>query len=325
MNKKLTVIAVVAIALMLAGITWAVVRLYGDDKPKAPVSNTEYPLLRAVPADAAAVFCFDGSARARQVLSDSTGVLQAFLSPENPDLMRFMAKAGEKRMAVSLHNTGSLVPLVITELASADSTLTAPFIALAGTAGLKTTWRDGLLLASGSETLLNASVRSLDEGICILEAPGLTDLTGRIGGAAVAFLSARQTPKLLQVWSTARVRQQTDLIRTLADWMAFDLAAADEKHIVLAGSSACPEKATSFLTAFRGYKMPAASFAEVLPYFVDYAVSIPLGDVTSYLERYRGFLDAKGRLGNYNKTLKDKAGREMAPEQWTESGRISSS
>ena len=85
MNKKLTVIAVVAIALMLAGITWAVVRLYGDDKPKAPVSNTEYPLLRAVPADAAAVFCFDGSARARQVLADSTGVLQAFLSPENPD------------------------------------------------------------------------------------------------------------------------------------------------------------------------------------------------------------------------------------------------
>ena len=316
MNKKLTVIAVVAIALMLAGITWAVVRLYGDDKPKAPVSNTEYPLLRAVPADAAAVFCFDGSARARQVLADSTGVLQAFLAPESPDLMRYMAQAGENRMVVSLHNTGSLIPLVATELASADSTLTAPFIALAEKAGLKTTYQDGLLLASGSETLLNASVRSLDEGICILEAPGLTDLTGRVGGAAVAFLSARQAPKLLQVWSTARVRQQTDLIRTLADWMAFDLAAADEKHIVLAGSSACPEKATSFLTAFRGYKMPAASFADVLPYFADYAVSIPMGDVASYLEHYRGFLDAKGRLNNYNKTLKDKAGREMAPEQW---------
>ena len=316
MNKKLTIISISAIALMLAGIAWAVVRLYGNDKPRKQASSTEYPLLRAVPADAAAVFCFDGSSKAQQVLADSTGVLRAFLAPENPDLMRYLAKAGENRMVVSLHNTGSLIPLVATELVSADSTLTAPFLALAEKAGLKTAYQDGLLLASGSETLLNSSCRHLDEGICILEAPGLSDLTGRMGGSAVAFLSARQTPKLLQVWSTARVRQQTDFVRTLADWTAFDLAAADEKHIILAGSSACPEKATSFLTAFRGYKMSAPTFADVLPYFADYAVSIPMGDVTTYLERYRSFLDAKGKLVNYNKTLKDKAGRDMAPEQW---------
>ena len=316
MNRKSTIIAIVAIALMLAGIAWAVSRLYREDKPRQASANTEYPLLRAVPADAAAVFCFDGSAKAQSVLADSVGVLKAFLAPDDPTLTAFLAKAGESRMLVSLHNSGSLVPLVATELPSADSTLLAPYEALALKAGLKTAYQDGLLLASRSETLLNSSRRHLDEGLCILEAPGLEDLTGRIGGAAVAFLSARQTSKLLQTWSTARIRQYTDFVRTMADWTAFELAEADDKHLFLKGTSACPDKATSFLTAFRGLKMPAASFGDALPYFADYAISIPVGDVSSYLERYRSFLDAKGKLNPYDKALKDKAGRPVAPEQW---------
>jgi hypothetical protein len=316
MNKKLTIIAVVAIALMLAGIAWAVIRLYGNVAPKHQAESTEYPLLRAVPADAAAVFCFDGTDKARGVLSDSTGVLRAFLAPDDATLTDYLAKAGEGRMVVSLHNSGSLVPLVAAEVASADSTLLAPYEALAAKAGLKTAFQDGLILASRSETLLNSSRRHLDEGICILEAPGLSELTGRIGGAAVAFLSARQAPKLLQSWSTARIRRHTDFVRTLADWTAFELVSADEKHIVLRGTSALPEKGTSFLRAFRGLKMPAASFGEALPYFADYAISIPVGDVTSYLERYRTYQDAKGKLNPYNKALKDKSGREMGPEQW---------
>ena len=316
MNRKGTIIAVVAIALMLAGIAWAVTRLYREDKPTQAASNTEYPLLRAVPADAAAVFCFDGSAKARAVLADSTGVLRAFLAPDDPTLTAYLVQAGEGRMLVSLHNSGSLVPLVAAEVASNDSTLLAPYEALAAKAGLKTAFQDGLILASRSETLLNSARRHLDEGICILEAPGLSELTGRIGGSAVAYLSALQSPKLLQSWSTARIRRHTDFVRTLADWTAFELVSADDKHIVLKGTSALPEKGTSFLAALRGLKMPTASFGDALPYFADYALSIPVGDVSSYLERYRAFQDAKGKLNPYNKALKEKAGREMAPEQW---------
>jgi hypothetical protein len=301
---------------MLSGIAWAVSRLYRDDKPKQTAADTEYPLLRAVPADAAAVFCFDGSAKARAVLADSTGVLRAFLAPGDPALTAYLTKAGERRMVVSLHNSGSLVPLVAAEVASADSTVLAPYEALAVKAGLKTAFQDGLLLASRSETLLNSARRHLDEGICILEAPGLSDLTGRIGGAAVVFLSARQTPKILQTWSTARIRQHTDFVRNLTDWTAFELAAADGKHFLLKGTSACPEKGTSLLTAFRGFKMPVASFGDALPYFADYAFSIPVGDVSAYLDRYRSFQDANGQLTSYEKALKEKAGRDMAPEQW---------
>ena len=41
MNRKGTIIAVVAIALMLAGIAWAVSRLYRDEKPRQAAVNTE--------------------------------------------------------------------------------------------------------------------------------------------------------------------------------------------------------------------------------------------------------------------------------------------
>ncbi|MBQ9193524.1 MAG: hypothetical protein IJ156_07380 [Bacteroidales bacterium] len=318
MNKKLTVISVAVIALMLAGIAWAVARLYSDDKPKQAATRTEYPLLRAVPADAAAVFCFDGSSKARRILADSTGVLRSFLAPDSPALMDYLARAGEHRMLVSLHNSGSLVPLVAMELKQFDSTALAPYAALAEKAGLKTTVQDGLLLASRSETLLNSSCRHLDEGICILEAPGLPELTARTGGSAVVFLSSRQVPKILQVWSTARVRKQTDFIRTLADWTAFEITEADDRHIVLKGSAESPEKTTGFLSAFAGFSTPAASFAEVLPYYTDYAVSLPLGSIDAYLEHYRHFKDAKGKLQAYDKALKSKSGREMTPEQWAQ-------
>ena len=318
MNRKLTVIAVAAIALMLAGIAWAVTRLYSGEKPRQVAGKTEYPLLRAVPADAAAVFCFDGSSRARGILADSTGVLRSFLCPSDAAFQAYLNKAGEHRMLISLHNSGSLVPLVVTELKQFDSTAVAPYTALAENAGLKTTVQDGLLLASRSETLLNASCRHLDEGICILEAPGLQELSARMGGAAVAFLSSRQVPKILQVWSTARVRKQTDFIRTLADWTALEIAEADDKHIVLQGSAESPEKTTGFLSSFAGFSAPAATFAEALPYFADYAFSIPVGDIDKYLGHYRRFKDAKGKLTSYDKALKAREGREMSPEQWAQ-------
>ncbi len=316
MNKKLTIIAIVALALMLSGIAWAVVRLYRTDTPKQTVSSAEFPLLKAVPADAAAVFCFDGSSKAQHVLADSAGVLRPFLAPESPALMDYLARAGESPMVVSLHNSGSLVPLVAVRPAQLDSAGLAPLEALAGKAGLRTAVQDGLFVASPSETILNASIRHLNDGMCILEAPGLTELTARSGGPAVVFLSSRQTPKLLQMWSTARVRQHTDFVRSLTDWTALQLAEVDERHILLRGSASCPEKNTSFLTAFRGFKTGDATFPEALPYFTDYAVSFPVGDFAAFLECYRNFQDAKGKLTPYNKTLKDRAGRDLSPEQW---------
>lgn len=95
MNRRTTIIAITAIALMLSGIVFAVSRLYGTDKPAAAgrqaAESGEWSLLRAVPSDAAVIFCFDGSRQSRRVVADSTGILQAFLAPENRAVMDFLS------------------------------------------------------------------------------------------------------------------------------------------------------------------------------------------------------------------------------------------
>ena len=154
-------------------------------------------------------------------------------------------------MVVSLHNSGSLVPLVASELSLADSTSLAPLGSLAGAAGLKTAAQDGLFLASTSETLLNAARRALDEGICILEAPGLPELTGRIGGSAVAFLSARQTPKILQVWSTARIRRYAVLRPARAATGSKEARVAESAKAISEATSGTSEPLLCSETAIR--------------------------------------------------------------------------
>ena len=318
MSKRWTIIAVTVLALMLAGIALAVSRLYRSETSVRPARTSEasFPLLQAVPSDAAAVFCFDGSRTARQVLADSTGLLRAVLAPEDPALYSFITLAGERPMAVSLHNSGSLVPLVVAQVSSADSVSLAPLSVSAGKAGLKSAVQDGLFLASRSETLVQSSRRHLNDRMSVLSSAGLSALSGQVGGAASFFVCHQQAPKLLQVFSTAKVRQRTDFVRTLAQWSGFQIVEANDRQVVMKGTAALPEAASSFFYAMQGTRTGNSAFAEALPYFTDYAVSLPVGDIDSYLDHFADYQDGKGRLTRYESALKSRAGRPLSPSEW---------
>ena len=66
MGKRTSIIALSVLALLLAGIILAVVRLYqpvtGQERPHAAPAG--WSILKAIPSDAAAVLVFDGSSRA---------------------------------------------------------------------------------------------------------------------------------------------------------------------------------------------------------------------------------------------------------------------
>ena len=125
MGKRATLITVTAIALLLAGIALAVVRLYRTtpDTPGATAAPAGWSVLKAIPSDAVAVFTFDGSSKAAKVLADSTGILQGIIAPDNKAFMTCLQALGRQRLAVSLHNSGALVPLIAAELPQPDSTL----------------------------------------------------------------------------------------------------------------------------------------------------------------------------------------------------------
>lgn len=123
MAKRSTIAAIVIVAVLLAGIAIAVTKLYTQAPEEETVVSAPsgWTILRAVPSDAAAVLVFDGSAKAAKVLADSTGLLQGIVAPGNDAFMAFLQSLGRRKMAVSLHNSGTLVPLVAAQIQPTDT------------------------------------------------------------------------------------------------------------------------------------------------------------------------------------------------------------
>ena len=319
MGKRATIIVVTVLAVMLAGIAFAVSRLYRNPSPEQSGTvqiAASWSVLTAVPSDAVAVMVFDGSKAAAKVLADSTGLLQAFLAPGNSAFMAYLRKMDRERMAVSLHNSGSLVPLVAAELRQADSASLASLQAAAAKAGLRTAVSGGFLLASRSETYLNASARHLEEGMSVLSTDRLGDLVNAVSGAAVAFVSHAHAAKVMQVYTSARMRQKATFVKNLTPWSAYSLQEADQDHLVIKGMALPGESASSWFLSYEGLPAQEALFPEVLPYFTATAVSIPVADMDAFLESCRRYQDGNGRLTRYNSALKARSGRPMSPEEW---------
>ena len=315
MGKRSTVVAVVALALLLSGIVLAVVRLYrtapGEVSTTAP-APAGWSVLKAIPSDANAVMVFDGSSKAARLMADSTGFVQGFLAPGNKDFMNFLSSLGRKRVAVSLHNSGSLVPLVAAEAVPADSIV----LVLAAKAGLKTLEKDGFLLASRSETFINAAVRHMDEETSILGVRHLQDLVRGISGPAVIFLSHAQAGKLVQTYGGTAYRPYTTFVKDLTAWSAWSFQEADKDHIMLKGSALPGEAPGSYFRAYENTPVARPEFPDVLPYYTRTVISIPVTDADALLASRRSFEDGCGRLARYNKAIKSKEGRPLTPEAW---------
>ena len=313
MAKRSTIAAVVLVAVLLAGIAIAVTKLYTqvpEEETVAP-APTGWNILRAVPSDAAAVLVFDGSAKAAKVLADSTGLLQGIVAPGNSAFMAFLQSLGRRRMAVSLHNSGTLVPLVAAQIQPTDTLAKQ----LAAKAGLKTLEKEGYLLASRSETFVNAGARHLEEGLSILGTRHLQDLVSKVSGQAVVLVSHAHAPKLLQTYAGKDYRKDF-FVKDLTAWSAWTIQDVDKDKIALKGLALPGEAPASFFGAFKGTSAQVAEFPEAVPYYTATAVAVPIPDVDTYLNSRRKQEDGEGHLGQFNKALKAKAGRSLSPEEW---------
>lgn len=316
MGKRFTIVAVVAVAILLAGIAFAVSRLYG---PVRDSSREEAPagwsVLQAVPSDATAVLVFDGSARAARLAADSTGIIRSLIAPGNPALMRFVQALGQRRCAVALLSSGSLVPLVVAQVQPADSLLAAP----AAAAGLRLQQKDGFLMACRSETFLHSSQRHLEEGTSVLGTRNLQALVAKVSGPAVLLLSHSHAPKLVDVYGATRMRRRASLVKDLTAWSAWSIQEPGSEQMSVKVTALPGEAAGSWLAAFGGVAAPQGTFPEALPYFTSSALCLPIASLDDILAARRLFEDGNGRLPAFNKALRTRAGRELTPEQWLRS------
>lgn len=304
MNKHLTAILVAVLALMLAGIVFAVTKLYkrDSDQPSKPLASN-YPLLRAVPMDAVAVFSFDGSRVSKRVLADSSAVLSSLVPKE---VFPLVQQCSDKPVAVSLHNSGMLVPLVVIAVSPEDSISVGK---------LKSAQKDGLLLVSPSETLLGASVRHLDEGMSILGSEGLPYLCSKMKGGPTLFLSCAQASKLLQMYAAPVLRSKSSFVKNTAEWAALNLD-ADDKSLSMKGMTSPAPSHQSALSAFAALPQRSAQAPEILPYDVCSAIFMPFGDIRTFLDARRDFEDAWGRVKAFDKDVNSAKGELESPADW---------
>jgi hypothetical protein len=316
MGNKSTWIAIVAAAVLIAGIAFAVTRLYGTGGAKKADKATpaEWEILRAVPSDAVAVMVFDGSRAAKKVIADSTGLLKPFLASDNPALMGYLEQSGKYCTAVALMTSGALVPLVITQTNKADSASIADLAQAAAKAGLKTAVKENFLIASRSETFLGSSSRHIEEGSSILGARNLKELTQSVKGPAVAFLNHSHAGKLLQVYSTPPVRKQSAFVKDLTAWSAWSVQDLEKDHIVLEGTALKGEAAASWFAAYQGAPAEQVEFPEALPYHASEVISVPITE--NFITSRKAFEDGRGRLSKVEKALKDKGKRDLTPAEW---------
>lgn len=316
MGNKSTWIAIVAAAVLIAGIAFAVTRLYGTGGAKKADKATpaEWEILRAVPSDAVAVMVFDGSRAAKKVIADSTGLLKPVLAADNPALMGYLNQSGKYRTAVALMTSGALVPLVITQTNKADSASVADLAQAAAKAGLKTAVKENFLIASRSETFLGSSSRHIEEGSSVLGVRNLKELTQNVKGPAVAFLNHSHAGKLLQVYSTPSVRKQSAFVKDLTAWSAWSVQDLEKDHIVLEGTALKGEAAASWFAAYQGAPAEQVEFPEALPYHASEVISVPITE--NFITSRKAFEDGRGRLSKVEKALKDKGKRELTPAEW---------
>ena len=314
MGKRTTVVAVAALALLLAGITLAVIRLYKPAGPHAAEKKVEasWHILSAIPSDAAAVLVFDGSSKAANLLADSTGFLQGLLAPGNPAFIDYLSALGRRRVAVSLHNSGSLVPLVAAETDASDSTLQQ----LAARAGLKLMRTGGCLLASRSETFLNAGARQLEEGHSILGTRHLEDLVSHVSGPEVILVAHSHAPKLLQMYAGKAYQPYATFVKNLTAWSAWSVQTVSKDKLVITGRSLPGDGVTSYFKAFSGTPAQQPEFPQVLPYFTATAVSVPVADMEDFLSARRQQEDGDGHMVAFNKALKARNGQPLTVEEW---------
>ena len=344
MSKKTLITLIVVAALFLLGIAAGVIFLYKGNpgrggSPSAGRVNVDvqFPLLKAVPSDAVAILCLGDTKDGTTLLTDPTKAFTALVSDGRKDSCATfvhklaadvesgrLAALRPEPMALSLHYSGTLAPLLVLGMPAAvsDSTDMVVHIRnLADECGLTSAFRvsdgSGMLLVSASETLVNSSLRHQDGGLSILTNKDFSACLAGAEGRDVLFLSNVNSGKLLPGFFQRAVSRRSDFFKTVASWTVMSLTTVNEKTFSAKGFLSSGRGSDTFAGVFASARMETPGFAKAVPSGTVFALSIPMADQADYLEAYRKYLDACSKLGP-NESAVSRLGRSAGrnPNDW---------
>lgn len=342
MNKNTLITLICVAAVLVAGIVAGVVFLYrdGGSTSASPKINAaeQLPLLQAVPSDAAAVFCAGSLKDGAALMLDDTKAFRALVYDSRSDAAGSFFKAvadgldgGELSslksmpMAVSLHYSGSLVPLVAIGAPREANDSTAQVVTLrsaAQEAGLASGFYGSddlsVVLVSSSETLVSSSLRHLKEGLSIMSNKDFVSCLQGVESKSVLFLSHSYASKLLPAFFLKPVTRHSDFIKDIASWTAVSLMSWDDSSLSAKGSFSAGRNEDAFYKVFEDQPLETPSFSKVVPSGTVFAVTLPIYDQAGYLASYGKYLDARTRLASrQNRLTALKRSTGVGPEDWS--------
>lgn len=345
MNKR-TLITLISIAgVLILGIVVGVLVLYHGSAEKTvsldSVDLENFPVLQAVPSDAAAILCLDGLKDGLALVMDDSKAFSALVSDR---YVRFfeslqssikegsLASLRSTPMAVSLHYSGSIVPMVEIYVPMGEGTAYSQQVVDIRTAaegeGLAAGFREsetyGIVLVSSSETLVNTSLRYQNAGASIIAGKDFAHAVKAASGKNVFFISNAYSTKLLQFFFTRQVSRSGSFLKNLSSWTVLNIDTCDDDRFTAKGSFAYGSGGDWFTQIMSSQQPSAPSFQKIVPSETVFCVSIPLNNNQSYISAYRRYLDDISELGGLmarSAELKKSAG--IDPSDWAKSVSVS--
>jgi hypothetical protein len=346
MNRKTLIILITAIVILVAGIAVAVVKLFSspsDDRSSSDEASvaSEYELLSAVPADAASILYTGKLEDALSMVTDTTKVFGALFCGTGTSSSFFSfadsASRGDglplssSEAVISIHNRGDLLPLLTVDAGKADEEgAEKNLAAIAEGCGLQTRLVSvpesdspiggrKVLLISPSASLLTASQRHIEGGASVMDKTGFNQAALSAGGSDAIFISNAYLTKQVQSYMTPAYHSLAGFFTKMADWLAFSVTENSQTRLEVNGAASYRSDPSYFLNVLDDSSPGDCKAADMLPSFTVYALSLPLGDVSSYISGYRKYIDATIHLDKYEaqcRMLADSVG--IGPEQWAQ-------
>lgn len=329
MNRKILITLIVLAVMLAAGIAIAIFHLYSDPGRPATAMESdrftaEHALTKAIPSDAAIVLSVKNFERACSLLGDSTAVFNQLTSCKFDQIARESFPALRKCPAmISIHYSKDMPPLLVVEAGPAASDSIgdcAKLIKVAESSGLYAKKNGGLVLISSSETIISSSIRHMAEGHSILESSGFTELASKVAGEDILFVSNAYSGNLMEVYVAKKHRKRSGFFREIAKWTAFTITKHSADGIAMHGRLLYDHEASYYMNVLRHAGTAASTIAEAVPAQTAFIISLPIGNITSYIKAYRNYLDAKASLDKYESVLsRQRKENGQHAEEWAKS------
>lgn len=342
MSRKTIVFCICLLCVLVIGIAAAVVVLYSgvddsSDYHSKSVRYSDYGLLQAVPADAVAVMEFDSAEDFEHLASYSRPFVELISSRGRYASFFRKCRLSEYKLnslVLSLHYNGGMMPLVVADAgrrsssgehldrlcAMADSAGLAVKIADAGEVAAEETGLDGrrLLFISSSESLIQSSLRHLAKGISILSLDNFARAADSVDGDIKLFYPLSQSGKLFAELFTKEYRVSS-FVKSVADWTSASLEFS-ENGVSLSGGFLYDSGKDNFINTLLSTSGSRSHIAEILPSYAISAVSLPLDNVSAYVDSYKLYTDTNTGAAKYEQ-LQDNLERnaKISPAKWAKS------